>query len=341
MAEKFTVLMTDYAWPSVNPERKVLAEVGAELIVAETGAEDELVSLAPQADGILTCWEQTTTAVVRAAERCQVIGRCGIGLDNIDVGTATELGIVVTNVPAYCIDEVSDHAMALLLACARKISMFDREVKRGSWVRDVGPPVYRIRGKTLGIMGFGKIGKAVVSKAKAFGLEVIVYSPSLLPHIAKSYGVEKVELPEFLTRSDFITIHAPLNPATEKLLGEEEFRQMKETAYVINTSRGGVIDTAALCKAVKEGRIAGAGLDVLAEEPPAPDEPLIELDNIVITPHAAFASEESTYDLEVSAARAVADVLVGIMPESVVNQEVLQSPLLRAKALGEKEMTVT
>lgn len=333
MDAKYTVLMTDYAWPSVDPERKVLSEIGAELIVAETGAEDELVSLAPQADGILTCWEQTTTAVVRAAERCQVIGRCGIGLDNIDVETATELGIVVTNVPAYCIDEVSDHTMALLLACARKISLFDREVKRGNWVRDVGPPVYRIRGKTLGIIGFGKIGKAVVPKAKAFGLDVIVYSPSLSPGVAKSCDVQKVELPELLTRSDFITVHAPLNAKTESLLGEEQFRQMKETAYVINTSRGGIIDTAALNRAVKEGWIAGAGLDVLAEEPPAPAEPLIGLDNCVITPHAAFASEESTYDLEVSAARAVADVLIGKMPESVVNQKVLDSPLLRAKTL--------
>ena len=334
MHVKYTVLMTDYAWPSVDPERKVLSEIGAELIVAETGAEDELVSLAPQADGILTCWEQTTTAVIRAAEHCQVIGRCGIGLDNIDVETATELGIVVTNVPAYCIDEVSDHAMALLLACARKIAIFDRAVKRRNWDRDVGPPVYRISGKTLGIIGFGKIGKAIAPKAKAFGLDVIVYSPSLSPHIAKSCEVQKVELPEMLTRADFITIHAPLNSATENLLGEREFRQMKETAYVINTSRGGIIDTAALHKAVKEGWIAGAGLDVLAEEPPAPKEPLIELDNCVITPHAAFASEESTYDLEVSAARAVADVLIGKMPESVVNREVLRNPLLRAKALG-------
>lgn len=334
MDVKYIVLMTDYAWPSVEPERKVLSEIGAELIVAETGAEDELVSLAPHADGILTCWEQTTTAVVKAADRCQVIGRCGIGLDNIDVETATKLGIVVTNVPAYCIDEVSDHAMALLLACARKISLFDREVKSGNWVRDVGPPVYRIRGKTLGIIGFGKIGRAVVSKAKAFGLDVIVYSPSLSPQAEKSHDVHKVELHELLARSDFITVHAPLNTNTEKLLGKEQFRQMKTTACIINTSRGGIIDTTALHTAVEEGWIAGAGLDVLAEEPPAPDEPLVGLDNVVITPHAAFASEESTYDLEVSAARGVADVLIGKMPESVVNQEVLESPLLRAKTLA-------
>ena len=335
MDAKYTVVMTDYAWPSVEPERGVLAKIGAELIVAETGAEDELVVLAPQADGILTCWEQTTTAVIRAAERCQVIGRCGIGLDNIDVETATALGIVVTNVPAYCIDEVSDHALALLLACARKISIFDREAKNGNWSRDVGPPVHRIRGKTLGIIGFGKIGKAIVPKAKALGLDVIAFSPSLSGQTAQSHDVGKVDLPELLMRCDFITIHAPLKAETEKILGEKEFRQMKETAYVINTSRGGIIDTAALYKAVDEGWIAGAGLDVLAEEPPIPDEPLLKLDNVIITPHAAFASEESTYDLEVSAARAVADVLIGKIPESVVNPEVLKSPLLRATALAD------
>jgi len=334
MDSKYAVVMTDYAWPSVEPERGVLAEIGAELIVAETGSEDELVGLVPQADAILTCWEQTTTAVIKAAERCQVIGRCGIGLDNIDVETATALGIVVTNVPAYCIDEVSDHALALLLACARKISLFDREAKSGNWNRDLGPPVRRIRGKTLGVIGFGKIGKAIVAKAKAFGLEVIVFSPSLSLQGAQSHGVQKVNLPELLTRCDFITIHAPLNSETHKLIGEEEFRQMKQTAYVVNTSRGAIIDTTALYRAVNQGWIAGAGLDVLAEEPPTHDEPLLKLDNIIITPHAAFASEESTYDLEVSAARSVANVLIGQMPESVVNREVLKSPLLRATALA-------
>ena len=337
MGSKFTVVMTDYAWPSVEPERQVLDKIGAELIIADSGDEDELVDLAPQADGILTCWKQTTTKVIRAAKRCKVIGRCGIGLDNIDVETATASGIVVTNVPSYCIDEVSDHAMALLLTCARKISIFDREIKRGNWNRDVGPPVYRIRGKTLGIIGFGKIGRAIVPKAKSFGLQVIAFSPSLSPEIAKSHGVEKVDLPQFLKRCDFITIHAPHNAQTDRLLGEGEFRQMKNTCYVINTSRGGVIDNSALCKAVNDGWIAGAGLDVLDEEPPTADEPVLKLETVAITPHAAFASEESTYDLEVKAAQAVTNVLIGKMPESVVNQEVLKSPLLRATALTSKD----
>ena len=336
MSYKYKVMMTDYAWPSVEPERQVLEEVGAELIVAESGTEAEFIDLAPQVDGILTCWLHVTTAVVEAAQQCKVIGRCGIGLDNIDVETATALGMVVTNVPAYCIDEVSDHTMALLLSCARKISLLDRTIKNGDWTRDVGPPMRRIRGQKLGIVGFGKIGKAIVPKAKAFGLEVLIYSPRATDQIAAEHGVTLVDFPELLTESDFITIHAPLNPETEEIFDADAFRRMKPTAHILNTSRGGIIDTGALYDALTTGEIEGAGLDVLAEEPPQSDEPLLALDNAVLTPHAAFTSEESTYDLEVTAAAEVARVLTGQMPESVVNPEVLSSPVLRATALAQQ-----
>lgn len=332
---KYTVLMTDYAWPTVEPERNVLAGIGAELVVAETGDEEELIALAPRADGILTCWKQVTTAVVETATQCKVIGRCGIGLDNIDVATATALGIIVTNVPAYCIDEVSDHAMALLLACARKTALLDRDVKNGGWDRNVGPPMHRIRGQTLGVIGFGKIGRAIVPKAQAFGLEVIAFSPSLTEATAETYGVQRAEIPELVARSDYITIHAPLTPETHGLLGEAQFRQMKPTAYIINTSRGDIIDTPALYTALTEGWIAGAGLDVLPTEPPEVDDPIRHLDNVILTPHAAFMAEESIYDLEVDAATSVAQVLTGEMPESVVNPTVLENHLLRAKNLAD------
>ena len=325
--------MTDYGWPSVDLERKVLAEIGAELIVAETGAEDELVALAPEVDGILTNWKPTTGNVIQAARECKVIGRTGIGVDNIDVGTATALGIVVTNVPIFCVDEVSDHAMALLLTCARKVALLDRGVRDGEWDRDVGPSMHRMRGQTLGIIGLGNIGEAIPPKAKAFGLDVLAYSPRLTPQIAQKYGVECTDFHALLARSDFITIHAPLTLETEGLIGAKELRRMKRTAYIINTSRGDIIDSTALHKALTEGWIAGAALDVLPQEPPATDEPLLGLDNIVITPHAAFMSEASIHDLEVKAATAVAKVLTGQMPESVVNPEVLENPVLRAKQL--------
>ncbi len=333
MSSRYRVIITDYGWPSVELERQVLAEIGAELIVAETGAEDELVALAPQADGILTNWKPTTGNVIQAASECKVIGRMGIGVDNIDVETATALGIVVTNVPDFCVDEVSDHAMALLLACARKVALLDRGVRDGEWDRDAGPSMRRMRGQTLGIIGLGKIGAAIPPKAKAFGLEVLAYTPRLTPQIAQKYGVECTDLQELIARSDFITIHAPLTPETEGLIGEKELRKMKTTAYIINTSRGDIIDSTALHKALTEGWIAGAALDVLPQEPPADDYPLLGLDNVVITPHAAFMSEESIYDLEVKAATAVAQVLTGQMPESIVNPQVLENPVLRAKQL--------
>ena len=335
MSYKYKVMMTDYAWPSVEPERGVLEEISAELIVAESGTEEEFIELAPQVDGILTCWLNVTTAVVEAAQQCKVIGRCGIGLDNIDVETATALGMVVTNVPAYCIDEVSDHTMALLLSCARKISLLDRTMRGGSWTRDVGPSMRRIRGQKLGIIGLGKIGKAIVPKAQSFGLEVLVYSPRATQEMADEHGVTLVDFPELLAESDYITIHAPLTSETQDLLNEDAFRRMKTTAYVLNTSRGGIIEPTALYNALTTGEIAGAGLDVFVEEPPQSDDPLLALDNVVLTPHAAFTSEESTYDLEVTAAAEVARVLTGQMPESVVNPEVLSSPTLRATALAQ------
>ena len=335
MSYKYKVMMTDYAWPSVEPERGVLEEISAELIVAESGTEEEFIELAPQVDGILTCWLNVTTAVVEAAQQCKVIGRCGIGLDNIDVETATALGMVVTNVPAYCIDEVSDHTMALLLSCARKISLLDRTMRSGSWTRDVGPSMRRIRGQKLGIIGLGKIGKAIVPKAKSFGLEVLVYSPRATQEMADEHGVTLVDFPELLAESDYITIHAPLTSETQDLLNENAFRRMKPTAYVLNTSRGGIIEPTALYNALTAGEIAGAGLDVFVQEPPQSDDPLLALDNVVLTPHAAFTSEESTYDLEVTAAAEVARVLTGQMPESVVNPEVLSSPTLRATALAQ------
>ncbi len=337
MPYRYKVLMTDYAWPSVDPERQVLKEIDAELIVAESGTEAEFIDLAPQVDGILTCWLHVTTAVVEAAQQCKVIGRCGIGLDNIDVETATALGMVVTNVPAYCIDEVSDHTMALLLACARKINLLDRTIKNGDWTRDVGPPIRRIRGQKLGILGFGKIGKAIVPKAKAFGLEILVYSPRATEQMAEAHGVTLVDFSELLAESDFITIHAPLTPETQEMFNEGAFRQMKPTAYILNTARGGIIETDALHTALTTGEISGAGLDVLEEEPPQSDEPLLGLENAILTPHAAFTSEESIYDLEVTAAAEVARVLTGQMPESVVNPEVLSSPVLRATALAQQK----
>ena len=338
MQNNWKVLITDYAWPSIEPERQVLAEIGAELIAAETGDEAELLTLAPTMDGILTCWKPVRAPVIAAAENCQIIGRCGIGLDNIDVEAATEHGIVVTNVPAYCIDEVSDHAMGLLLACARKISRYDRTIKEGTWDQNIGPSMRRIRGKVLGVIGFGRIARSIVPKAKAFGFTINVCSPRTAPELIQEYGAQKVSFSELLATSDFITIHAPLTPETESMFGETEFRAMKPTAYLINTARGGIVDTVALTAALQNAEIAGAGLDVLETEPPEQNEELLTLNNVVVTPHAAFMSEESILDLEVAAATCVVEVLTGKLPESIVNPSVLEQSNLRAKSLMRKKL---
>ncbi len=330
MNDNFKVLITDYAWSSLEPERKVLADAGSEIIVAEIGEESELLTHAPMVDGILTCWQPVRETIIVAAKQCQIIARYGIGLDNIDVDAATENGIIVTNVPTYCVDEVSDHAMALLLACARKVTRFDGAVKSGKWDQNVGQQMYRLRAKTFGIVGFGNIARTLIPKAKAFGLIVNVYSPRTEPELIKSLGANKISFEELLKTSDYISIHAPLTSETEHMFSEDEFRAMKPTAYLINTARGGIVDTDALYKALKINEIAGAGLDVLETEPPQEDAMLLNLENVVITPHAAFISEESINELQVTAAKCVADVLTGILPKTLVNPIVLNQSNLRA-----------
>ena len=337
MRNNWKILITDYAWSSIEPEREVLAEIGAELIVAETGDEEELLTLAPTVDGILTCWKPVRECVIATAPKCQIIARYGIGLDNIDVESATENGIIVTNVPTYCVDEVSDHAIAHLLACARKIPFFSAAVKSGTWDQNIGPQMFRLRGKTLGIVGFGRIGQAIIPKAKVFGLNVKIYSPRTSPDLIQSHGAEKVSFQELLKTSDFITIHAPLTDETQHMFGSDEFRAMKPTAFLINTARGGIVNTSALTAALQKSEIAGAGIDVLETEPPEVDEVLLTFDNVVITPHAAFISEESILELEITAARCVAQVLTEQLPESVVNLSVLERPNLRAKSVIKKK----
>lgn len=324
------VLITDYAWESLEPERAILAQAGASLVVAERGSEDELADLAGEADGILTCWKPVTARVIRRAQKCRAIGRYGIGLDNIDVACATELGIVVTNVPSYCIEEVSDHALALLLSLARKVPAYDRAIKAGRYDLRAQMPLYRLRGKTLGIAGFGKIGRALYRKAQGFEFKVLVYDPYLDPASLGGYIVEQVGITELLERSDFISIHVPLNAETRGLFNAEAFKRMKPTAFLINTCRGPVVDEAALLEALNTGRIAGAGLDVLSSEPPSAQAPLVLHPRAIISPHAAFYSQESVLELQTAAARQMAEVLTGRRPANIVNPEVLTQSNLRA-----------
>ena len=329
------VLITDYVWPSVEPERAVLAGAGAALVVAPDGSEETLSSLAKDVDGILTCFEQVTERVLRAAEKCVVVGRYGVGVDNIAVETATELGIVVTYVPDYCVDEVSDHVMALLLSWNRRIVLFDNATKRKAWGSEgLGMRIMRLRGKTLGVVGLGRIGRAVCSRAQAFGMDVLASDPFVSAEDAAQIGARLVDLPELLAESEFVTLHSPLVPETNGMIGSAELEQMKPEAFLINAARGPLIDEDALYDALTSGGIAGAGLDVLVDLAPPLDHRLVQLENVIVTPHTAFFSQEAVLELEERAAGEVASVFQGRMPDNLVNQAVLSRPNLRAKALA-------
>ena len=318
------VLITDYVWPTVEPEKTVLAAGGAEIIVAPNGDEDTLVELAKDVDGILTCFAKVTERVVRAAEKCVVIGRYGVGVDNIDVDTATELGIAVTYVPDYCIPEVSDHVMAMLLSWNRRIVFFDRATKTKGWgTEGLGMRIMRLEGKKLGIVGFGRIGRAVADRARAFGLQVVVADPFVTAEAAQDAGAVKMELLELLGESDFVTLHSPLIPQTQGMIGKDEFAQMRPDAFLINAARGGLIDEDALYDALTSGQIAGAGLDVLVDLDPPIDHRISQLENVIITPHTAFFSQEAVLELEERAAGEVVSVFQGKMPDNLVNPAVL------------------
>jgi D-3-phosphoglycerate dehydrogenase / 2-oxoglutarate reductase len=327
----FKVLITDYAWNSLDLEESILKQANASLVVAHTGDEDELVKLSANVNGIMTCWKPVTEKVIANSTRCLAVGRYGVGLDNIDVSFSTKNGIVVTNVPSYCVSEVSDHTMALLLSLGRKVTFFDRAIKGGSYDLGRETPLYRIEGKILGLVGFGTIGKAVHRRAIGFGLRVIAYDHHLDEKSAKDYGVESVGFSDLLRRSDYVSIHVPLTLKTRRIFNLEAFRQMKPSAFLINTARGDIIDHQDLLEALNGNLIAGAGLDVLPKEPPDLTDPLLLYPRTIITPHAAFNSEESLIELREKAATQMADVILGRLPNHIVNREVLKQANLRAR----------
>jgi D-3-phosphoglycerate dehydrogenase len=322
-AMSFVVAVTDYVFPSLEPEQRVLAPLGVELRPRQCKSEEEIIALTQGADAVLNCYAKMTARVIEKLGRCKIIARYGIGVDNVDLIAATRAGIVVTNVPDYCIDEVSDHALALLLALARRVVSADSAVKAGAWDVVAHAGIRRLRGQALGLVGFGKIAIAVAAKAQSFGLRVLAYDPYLDSEAMGRHGVQAVDFDGLLAESDAISIHVPLLPETRNLIGARELARMKSTAFLINTSRGGIVDELALAVALKAGRIGGAALDVLGVEPPPPDHPLRKLPNVILTPHLAFYSRESVIELQTKAAEEVARALKGEPPRSPVNREVL------------------
>lgn len=322
MTSFFRVLITDRAWPDCDVERRILEQVGAEVIEAGSDDEATLCRLATDVDAIGTCWAAVTEAVIRAAPRCRIIARFGIGLDNIDVGVASELGIPVTNVPDYCVQEVADHTLALLLASARKVAFFHQRTKRGEYDRNAGPVIRRLSQQRLGLVGLGRIGQAVLRRASALGLQVSAHTRS-----GNDYGTgcRMVSFDELLETSDFVSLHLPADERTKGMIGQDELRKMKRTAWLINTARGSLVDEAALWSAIQVEEIAGAALDVFDPEPPDLIASLFRDSRVIVTPHAAFLSRESLDELRMRATRQIAQALQGVRPEHVVNPQVYQN----------------
>jgi D-3-phosphoglycerate dehydrogenase len=316
---RYRALYTDFPWADAEIEREALARRDCELVIAPDNKEATQAALAPGVDLIITCWAPVTARVIDAADRCRYIARTGIGLDNIDVARATERGIVVTNVPDYCIREVAEHSLGMVFALSRNIAGYHQATKAGKYSLVAGLPVERVSGKTIGIVGLGQIGSLLAAKAAAVGMRVVGTNRSGRPPA----GVEWLPLDELLAASDFVSLQLPLNAETRHLMNRETLAQMKPTAFLINTSRGGLVDPPALAEALAAGRLAGAALDVQEPEPPDLSQPPWNDPRVIVTPHVAFYSSQATHELRTRVAAQADAFLRGETPENVVNPAVL------------------
>ncbi|HLG77468.1 MAG TPA: C-terminal binding protein [Ktedonobacteraceae bacterium] len=321
----FTIAVTDHPFRSAEPERALARELGAELRLGQCKSVEEVKELVRGADAVLTSLAPVSAEVIASLDHCRIIARYGIGVDNVDLAAATRQKIAVTNVPDYATDEVSDHALALLLACARKIVVADRSVHAGSWELATVAPMYRLRGQSLGLIGLGKIARRLAVKAQALGLHVYGTDPYVTDEMLASLDITRVGVEELLHRSDFVSLHAPLTDETLHLMNADTLAMMKPGAFLINTARGALIDEDALAEALASGKIAGAALDVTVSEPLALTSPLRALPSgrLILTPHIAYYSEESLRDLQQQAVDEVKRALRSEPVRALVNRELL------------------
>jgi D-3-phosphoglycerate dehydrogenase / 2-oxoglutarate reductase len=321
MAAKAKVVLTDYVWESLEVEKKILAGVG-ELVPLQTKKPDDFLAQAADCDALLNTYAGPITAEVMARmPKCRIIARYGIGVDTIDLDAATKAGIIITNNPTYCIEEVAEHTMALLLACARKIVFYDRMVRAGRWEVPPGKPLFRLSGSTLGLVGFGNIARQVAVRAAAFGMNVLYCDPFVKEGQFREPG-RKAELNDLLEKSDFVSVHPPLMPQTRGMINEDAFARMKPTAFLINCARGPVVDTAALIRALDGQKIAGCALDTVDPEPLPNPHALRNRENVIINPHVAWYSEQAMVGLQAGAPNEVRRALSGEWPVNVVNKAV-------------------
>ena len=317
------IVISDYAWPNIDIEKDYFKSKSIDLDVS-SGKED-LIDKIKDADGLLFCFQDIDETVLRSAKNLKVAQRYGIGVDNINIKVATELGIVVSNIPDYCIDEVSDHALSMILAINRMIVPDSKMVKLGKW-NDVKKSnrVFRLSDATLGVVGFGRIGRRLANKAKALGLNVIAYDPYINEEVYD--GVKLVSFDQVISSSDILSLHVPLTEETNHLISYKELEKMKENTILINVSRGGLIDEKALSEYLKSGKVRGVGLDVMEDHNPSSTNPLFEYENVIVTPHTAFFSQESSEELQIRSCEQLYGVLNGKKPKFLINHDVLDHP---------------
>ena len=317
------IVVTECDHDAFDAEREVARGSGVEFVIAQSRNCDELIANATGAAGILVQYASITSEVMDALPGLRVIGRYGVGVDSVDVDAATERGIAVCNVPDYGTESVSDHAIGLALSAARGIPRLDRGVRAGSFDLAAVRPLYQTTGRVFGVIGVGLIGTATARKAKGIGYEVIGHDIKAAPGEASFHGAPSVSLEELLERSQVVSLHVPLTDQTRHMIGPKQFAKMRSDAFVVNTSRGSVIDTDALVEALRTRTILGAAIDVHEEEPVPLDHPLMRFDSVVLTPHLAWYTEESYDQLKRRTAQNVVDVVAGRMPRNIVNPEVL------------------
>lgn len=319
---KYKVLITDHEMKNLDYEIEIFKKISTQLIDSQCKTEQDVIEKGKGVDGLLVDYAPIGENVFKSLPKLKVVARYGVGFDNVDVQAATKYSVCVINVPNFCVEEVSDHAFALLMACVRKILLFDRWVKKGKWDYNFSKPIYRVKNKNMGIIGFGSIPRRLIEKLQPFKMNVLVYDPFVHLDVEKNFAITLTTLDKLLSESDYISIHTPLNDNTRHLIGKKELSLMKDSVYIVNTSRGGVIDEEALIDALCNKKIAGAALDVFAVEPINQDNPLLSMENVILTPHVGWYSEQSQRELQTRAAQGVADVLTRRRPDYLVNPEV-------------------
>lgn len=318
MKPKVVIAYTGFG--DIELEKRILSEIDAEIIHTENLTSPAALEAVKSADAVMVTLQKVTGDIVNSMERCRIISRLGTGLDTIDIPAATAKGIWVTYVPDYSIDEVSAHAIALLMSLARGIPFLSQSTRNGTWNSAAWGPIYRLKDQTLGVLGLGRIGQSTAEKGRGLGLKVIAHDPFANQETADRLGVRLVDLDTLTRESDYISLHSPLLDSTYHLVNADFLSKMKPTAYIINAARGPLIDEDALLEAVRSKTIAGAGLDVLAIEPIDPNNPMLKEDRILITPHAAWYSEEAKLDMRTRGAEEVVRILSGQPPRSPANK---------------------